>query len=55
MLQEKQLLQKKKKEIEEAEEARKRQVILTFDLVGRKVSCQIPLCQPILCYDNNLL
>ncbi|CAL9123908.1 unnamed protein product [Musa textilis] len=34
---EKQLLQKKQKEIEEAAEARKRKVIVTFDLLGRKV------------------
>ncbi|RRT61182.1 hypothetical protein B296_00027718, partial [Ensete ventricosum] len=37
VLQEKQLLQKKQKEIEEAAEARKRKVIVTFDLLGRKV------------------
>ncbi|PKA50718.1 hypothetical protein AXF42_Ash017597 [Apostasia shenzhenica] len=34
---EKELLKKKQEEIEEAEEARRRKVIVTFDLVGRKV------------------
>ncbi|WOK91600.1 hypothetical protein Cni_G00291 [Canna indica] len=34
---EKQLLQKKQKEIEEAAEAQRRKVVVTFDLLGRKV------------------
>ncbi|KAG6514980.1 activating signal cointegrator 1-like isoform X1 [Zingiber officinale] len=34
---EKQLIQKKKKEIEEADEARRGKVVVTFDLLGRKV------------------
>jgi len=34
---EKKLLRKKQKEIEEADEARRNKVIVTFDLVGRKV------------------
>lgn len=35
--QEKELLKKKQKEIEEAAEARRGKVIVMFDLVGRKV------------------
>lgn len=36
-MEEKELLRKKKEEIEEAEQARRSKVIMTFDLVGRKV------------------
>ncbi|XAR50059.1 hypothetical protein NMG60_11004284 [Bertholletia excelsa] len=36
-MEEKELLRKKKEEIEEAEKARRSKVIMTFDLVGRKV------------------
>ena len=35
--QEKELLRKKKEEIEEDERARRNKVVMTFDLVGRKV------------------
>lgn len=38
IFQEKQLIQKKKKEIEEADEARRGKVVVTFDLLGRKVA-----------------
>lgn len=37
-LQEKQLLRKKQEETEEAELAKRSKVVVTFDLVGRKVS-----------------
>jgi hypothetical protein len=36
-LQEKELLRKKREEIEEAEQAKRNKVVVTFDLVGRKV------------------
>ncbi|GAV57831.1 zf-C2HC5 domain-containing protein [Cephalotus follicularis] len=36
-MEEKELLRKKKEEIEEAEEAQRNKVVVTFDLVGRKV------------------
>lgn len=36
--QEKELLKKKQEEIEEAEQANRNKVVVTFDLVGRKVS-----------------
>lgn len=36
--QEKELLKKKREEIEEAERAKKSKVVMTFDLVGRKVN-----------------
>ena len=36
-LQEKELLRKKQKEIAEADEARRKKVVVTFDLVGHKV------------------
>ncbi|CAK9138088.1 unnamed protein product [Ilex paraguariensis] len=36
-MEEKELLRKKKEEIEEAERARRNKVVMTFDLVGRKV------------------
>lgn len=35
--QEKELLRKKREEIEEAEKAKRSRVVVTFDLVGRKV------------------
>ena len=35
--QEKELLKKKQEEIEEAERAKRNKVVVTFDLVGRKV------------------
>lgn len=39
--QEKELLRKKREEIEEAERAKKSKVVMTFDLVGRKVNILI--------------
>lgn len=36
-LQEKELLRKKREEIEEAEQAKRNKVVVTFDLLGRKV------------------
>lgn len=36
--QEKELLRKKREQIEEAERAKKSKVVMTFDLVGRKVN-----------------
>lgn len=43
--QEKDLLKKKQLEIEEAEQAKRNKVVVTFDLVGRKVTnfCQVAL------------
>lgn len=38
LLQEKELLQKKREEVEEAERAKRSKVVVTFDLLGRKVS-----------------
>lgn len=35
--QEKELLKKKREEIEEAERAKRNKVVMTFDLLGRKV------------------
>lgn len=35
--QEKELLRKKREEIEEAEQAKRNKVVMTFDLLGRKV------------------
>jgi hypothetical protein len=41
-LQEKELLRKKKEEIEKAEQATRNKVVVTFDLVGRKVCDAFP-------------
>lgn len=40
--QEKELLKKKQEEIEEAERAKRNKVVVTFDLVGRKVLNALP-------------
>lgn len=37
-LQEKELIKKKQEEVAEAEQAKRNKVVVTFDLVGRKVS-----------------
>lgn len=39
LLQEKELLKKKQEEIEAAEEAKRKRVVVAFDLVGRRVCC----------------
>lgn len=46
LFQEKAMLKNKQKEIEEADKARRDKIIVTFDLVGRKV-CSEPSIQPI--------